>query len=254
LTLEAIKEWEGWNRELAHSPSSGSRDDLDLPPGMTSQDRIYVNCGLYHIGDYSATATATATATGGGNGLSAFEKLSIENLGKVGLGKTQYMLDDRAEVERARADGYGNGVDPFRLTGSGRDIVSETNPGADAGTQSESGYSGYLDMIGGFVYADKACRFALHMAQRLGVKFVLDKQAGLFVRFVDGKQGKVVGIETADGQSHFAHTTVVACGGWTPSILPELDGLCETTAGSVTMIQIPLDSYAGIQIPSIISL
>ncbi|KAH0846006.1 hypothetical protein FOPE_12421 [Fonsecaea pedrosoi] len=31
----------------------------------------------------------------------------------------------------------------------------------------------------------------------------------------------------------------MACGGWTPSLIPELDGICETTAGSVVMLKIP---------------
>jgi len=34
---------------------------------------------------------------------------------------------------------------------------------------------------------------------------------------------------------------IMACGGWTPSLIPELDGLCETTAGSVAFYEIPRD-------------
>jgi sarcosine oxidase/L-pipecolate oxidase len=36
-----------------------------------------------------------------------------------------------------------------------------------------------------------------------------------------------------------AAMTILACGGWTPVLLPELDGLCEATAGSVMLFKIP---------------
>ncbi|KAL1964797.1 hypothetical protein VTN77DRAFT_6664 [Rasamsonia byssochlamydoides] len=200
LTLEAIEQWEAWNEDLARGQ--------DLPPGMTSKDRIYVSCGNYHLGDEP--------------GLNPFETLSVQNLTKAGKGHTQYILTEPGEVERAKKDGYGYAVDPFRLSKDGK-------------------YSGYLDTIGGFVYADKACRYSLHKAHRLGVKFVLDKTAGQFEGFHE-EDGKVVGVKTKDGKLHPTALTIVACGGWTPTLLPEMDGLCETTAGSIAMIQIPADS------------
>ncbi|PWY90337.1 FAD dependent oxidoreductase [Aspergillus sclerotioniger CBS 115572] len=205
LTLEAIKVWESWNDTLA----TGAM----LPPGMTRDERIYVNCGNYHFGDHGDAA-----------GLNPFEKASVENITKAGLGHTQYLFASKPEeAKRAKKDGYGYAVDPFHLSGDGQP-------------------SGYLDMIGGFVYADKACRYALHLAQQLGVNLVLDRQAGSFEGFVEDSTGTVTGIRTTDGKQHPASLTIVACGGWTPSLLPEMDGLCETTAGSVAMIQIPSSS------------
>jgi glycine/D-amino acid oxidase-like deaminating enzyme len=201
LTLRALDEWEAWNQDLA----SGR----DLPSGMTTSDRVYVNAGVYHFGDESG-------------GLNPFEKESVANLKNVGKAHTQYLLSESAQVERAKRDGFGHGVDPFRLSSEGQ-------------------YPGYLDTIGGFTYADKACRYVLHQAHRLGVRFVLDKIAGQFQGFVEDK-GRVVGIATQDGKTHPATTTIVACGGWTPSILPEMDGLIETTAGSVAMIQVAENS------------
>ncbi|KAL1977183.1 hypothetical protein VTN31DRAFT_42 [Thermomyces dupontii] len=174
---------------------------------MTSKDRIYVNTGVYRLGGESG-------------GLNAFEKASIENLTKAGKGSLQYLLDDAAEVERARNDGHGHAIDPFRLATGGK-------------------HAGYLDMVGGFVYADKACRYALHKARALGVKFVLDDVAGRFRSFKEDVNGRVTGIATDDGRTHPAAVVVVAWGAWTPSILPEIDGLCEATAGSIALIQIP---------------
>lgn len=219
LTLEAIKLWEAWNESLADADATGKGL---LPPGMTSKDRIYVNCGNYHFGDSHD------------HGLNVFEKQSVDNITAAGLGQTQYIFsEDSKEVERAQADGFGYAVDPFNL--------AKIEGGKETGR-----YHGYLDAIGGFVYADKACRYALHLAQQLGVRFILDRQAGHFVKFIEaeeeGKDGKkkVIGVKTADGNVHSAAFTIIACGGWTPSaLLPEMDGLCETTAGSIAMVHIP---------------
>lgn len=200
LTLEAIREWTAWNESLARGQN--------LPPGMSKDDRIYVNCGNYHMGD---------------EGPNPFEQRSIENLTKAGLGHTQYLLGDTSEeATRAQSDGFGHGVDPFNLSSDGR-------------------YQGYLDTVGGFVYADKACRYALHLAQELGVHVVLDEKKGCFERYYESN-GTVQGIITADGTIHKATLTIVACGGWSPGLLPELDGLCETTAGSIATLQIPQEN------------
>lgn len=113
LTLEAIQEWTAWNESLARGQN--------LPPGMNKDDRIYVNCGNYHMGD---------------EGPNPFEQRSIENLANAGLGHTQYLLGESSEeATRAQSDGFGHGVDPFNLSNDGR-------------------YQGYLDTVGGFVYAD----------------------------------------------------------------------------------------------------
>ena len=52
---------------------------------------------------------------------------------------------------------------------------------------------------------------------------------------------KVKGLRTADRRTHSADVTIVACGGWTPSLIPETEGLLETTAGSVVTIELPKD-------------
>ncbi|KKZ63351.1 hypothetical protein EMCG_02352 [[Emmonsia] crescens] len=200
LTLEALKHWEEWNEYLIRGN--------DLPAGMSTDDRIYVNTGNLHFTDESD--------------LTEFEKKSLRNISQAGLGHTQYNLNDPEEVSRAHREGRGQYVDAFRRGKDGK-------------------HHGLFDAIGGFVYADKACRFALHKAERLGVKLVLGDPQGVFQEFEESG-GRVTGIKTADGLVHPAAVTLIACGGWTPDILPEIDGLCETTAGSLAFIQIPKES------------
>ena len=142
----------------------------------------------------------------------------------AGLGDTQLVTTNLEDVAAADRRGLGYAIDPFR-----RHERQKLNVGV-------------LDTTGGLVVADKACRFALHKAKSLGVKFVFDPQAGAFKSYWHNKNGKVVGVKTQDGHLHPAKKVVMACGGWTPALVPQLDGLCETTAGSVIMLKIPSDS------------
>jgi sarcosine oxidase / L-pipecolate oxidase len=149
--------------------------------------------------------------------LPQFEKDTIKNMTKVGLVKTQVILANRSDVDQAKAKGFGFAVNPFNR---------------------KNNY-GLLDIQGGFVYADKACRFALHKADSLGVQVILGGTKGTFSHFLEDAKSNITGVQTADGVSHSAELTIMACGGWTPPLVPQLDNLCETTAGSVCIFQLP---------------
>lgn len=126
------------------------------------------------------------------------------------------MLTDSEVVDRAKTKGFAFAVNPFHR---------------------KNNY-GVLDVQGGFVYADKACQFALYKLQTLGVKTILGGPEGTFAAFLRDKSSNIIGVRTLDGVSHYSLLTIMACGGWTPSLVPELDNLCETTAGSVCIFQL----------------
>ncbi|KAJ9606512.1 hypothetical protein H2200_009473 [Cladophialophora chaetospira] len=202
LSKEAIEWWTAWNEEI--------KNGNDLPPGLDSSDRVYINNGTLSFTDKDE--------------LASFELDTIRNMEAAGLAGTQLVTMNPQHVEAAEKRGVGYGIDPFRRKERGKGNV------------------GVLDTTGGVVVADKACRFALHKARALGVKFVFDAQAGAFESFWYDKVGKVIGVKMQNGERHKADKVVMACGGWTPSLIPELDGLCETTCGSVIMLKIPRDS------------
>ncbi|KAK1712075.1 FAD dependent oxidoreductase [Colletotrichum lupini] len=192
LTIEALEGWTAWNEELASGKT--------VPPGLTTNDRVFVNNGNLSLSD-SAT-------------LPQFEQDTVDNMEAAGHRNTQLITIDEKHQKIAAEKGWSFGMDPFRRLQRGLNAA------------------GVLDTTGGMAVADKACRFALHKAGSQGVKFVLDSQAGALVSLIyEGT--KVVGINTRDGKEHYAKLTILACGGWTPSLLPAMDGLCETTAGSV---------------------
>ena len=103
-------------------------------------------------------------------------------------------------------------------------------------------YLGALDTTGGIAVADKARRFAMHKAKQLGVHLVLHSESGCFVSFFHDQAAKIIGIRTRDGRKRLESNIVMGCGGRTPSIITELDGVCETTAGTVAMLKIPRGS------------
>lgn len=202
LTFEAIKEWTKWNEELA----SGK----DLPPGMSTSDRVFHNCGNLSLTD--------------GDVLHPFELATIKTMEACGHKDTQLVTNDARHAAIAKERGQAGCLDPFQRKKRGKPNI------------------GVLDSTGGVAIADKACRLALHKARRQGARFILDPDAGAFSSFMKSPSGKVTGITTKDGKAHPAMLTVMACGGWTGSLLPQLDHLCEATAGSVIIYKIPQTS------------
>lgn len=202
MGFEAIDGWKDWNEEIAFGN--------DLPPGMTQSDRIFHNCVNLSFTDSDK--------------LHPFDLATIQSMEENGHRDTQLITTDPRHIELAESKGQAGAIDPFYRKKRGKSNL------------------GVLDSSGGVAIADKACRFALHKARRLGVKFILDSKSGAFDTLISSSSGKVEGIETKDGNSHLAELTIMACGGWTPTLLPQLDDLCETTAGSVIVYKIPQSS------------
>lgn len=175
------------------------------PPGFSANDEIFVNNG---------TLTISSDPS-----LTQFDKDTIKNMSNVGLASTQIDASSPSDVARAKANGFGFALDAFKLKGN----------------------SALLDTQSGFAYANKACRFALHKAETLGVKVVFGESQGKFSSFLEDAASRITGVRTADGVVHPAELTVMACGGWTPSLVTQLDNLCETAAGSVAIFQLPPD-------------
>lgn len=172
----------------------------DLPPGFKTSDQVFINCGSLSCGDGELTA---------------FERATVDNMEARGHHGTQLINNDASHVKIAEEKGLGSAMNPFSKKALG-----------------------VLDTTGGLAVADKACRYALHKAKSLGVKFILGPQSGS-LKDITYSGTKVTGLETADGKHHPASMVILACGGWTPSLLPSMDGLCETTAGSVIILKIP---------------
>ncbi|KAF5578386.1 fructosyl amino acid oxidase [Fusarium subglutinans] len=178
----------------------------EVPPGMSSSDKVFYNNGAISFNE--------------GDELPPFEKASVQNAKKLHL--TNQLLTTAAEDVRTAND-LGFNCDQFKACTRGNSMA------------------GILDTSGGFVAANKSCRLALYKARKHGVKFVFGQDAGAFHSFLK-RGGDIIGIRTKDDKEHHAKLTIMACGPQTPLLVPELDYLCEATAGSVVVFKIPLDS------------
>ncbi|WVQ67993.1 uncharacterized protein L199_006199 [Kwoniella botswanensis] len=203
--------WFDWNKQIANSAPE------DLPKGLTPQDQLLVSNGFLRIA--------------GSGELSDFDKVSLNALEKAGLRHHQHVLLDEADMQRLwdkdakEPSHWKEKVHALDKAGGG-------------------GLNGFIDTSAGFTYADKACAWARHLAEKEGVKFVLGPEIGKFDELLveEGKvEKKIKGLRTADGKEHPADVVIVAGGGWTPSIVPEVESLLETTAGSVVTITLPQD-------------
>ncbi|KAF8852731.1 FAD dependent oxidoreductase [Acephala macrosclerotiorum] len=209
LALEASKIWDEWNQQLADLKTSG--EEAGLPPGMKAGDKLWFNSGMLRMSV--------------GDKPDKFEQETLKSMEKErGLREKQYEVGNESDLRRAQELGWAHKLDPFHRKEQGKPHVA------------------VLDSTAGFVAAGRSCFWAIHLCQQAGIKFVLGPQQGKLTGLISKPDGSVNGIETGDGKSHSAELVIVACGGWTPAILPETSGSIETTAGSVVAVQIPREN------------
>ena len=201
LAFKAMPEWERWNRELRNSEK-----DVVGKFGLDPEVPLWWNCGFLRLS--------------GNGGLEDSERETQRNFPE-GIKHTQYRISDPERREDARREGLPETkIDPF-----GR---------LERGLQTD----GILDMTAGFVLASRACAWALHLCVSSGkVRTYLGEEFALrsFMKTGD----RVTGFVTAGMEKFDAELVMVACGGWTPSLIPEVERLLETTGGSVLSIQLP---------------
>ncbi|KIY47042.1 FAD dependent oxidoreductase [Fistulina hepatica ATCC 64428] len=206
LAYRARDVWVQWNRDLAATPAE------ELPPALTPNTQIFVPCGFIRLtGDVSIPLNYDE--------LTGLETLTPEQRDK------NYIL--KSEQDRARAREHG-GSDRWRNKTSGLTNFYRCD--------------GILDMTAGYTVADKACAYAQFLCQKAGVKFVFGGNEGRVVKLVvegEGGSRKVIGVETKDGKTHSGGMVIVACGGWTAGLVPEVADRLEATAGSVVLVQLP---------------
>ncbi|KAK5630861.1 hypothetical protein RRF57_006576 [Xylaria bambusicola] len=206
LASQAAEIWDKWNQQIA-SLATERRDELPevLQKG---EPKLWYKCGFLRMGAASE--------------FSDYEIQTLRNMEKEGVRGTQFKSDDDADIERASRTGWAHKLDVCRR-------------------QERFGvHKAVLDSSAGFVVAYKACAWAQHLARKAGVEFILHPTKGRVVGVDTSNPDKPV-VRTVDGVTHEGYLVVVAGGGWTAGLLPEADGLIETTAGSVATIQLPKD-------------
>ncbi|RAH65879.1 uncharacterized protein BO66DRAFT_285258, partial [Aspergillus aculeatinus CBS 121060] len=182
------------------------RSESELPEFVSSNDLLWDNCGFLRAGELT--------------GLDPEETATQDSFPEA-LKDTQYRLSDDSRKKDAQLNGVSQAkLDPFDRSRRGL------------------GMDGIFDATGGYVSADKSCSWVLHLCQKLGVRTRLGKQYAF--RDFDRMNSKIIGVKTGETGILFpADLVIVAAGGWTPSIVPQVADLLQTTAGSVLKIQLP---------------
>lgn len=173
-------------------------------------DPVFINTGLVSLSDQKE--------------LPSFEKITLDKMGSdaihVASPGAQSLISQRGLPKYA--------ADPFMAKERGQVL------------------QGILDTTGGVMIADKMCRWVLEMCRRvggdhfhthLGNKIGEVKQLLVEYNKTTGCK-KCVGIETLDGNLHFSEVTVVLCGAWTASVVPEAGEKVEATGGTVALIKL----------------
>jgi sarcosine oxidase/L-pipecolate oxidase len=177
----------------------------DLAPGLSQGCKLWDNCGFLRLSD---------------DGLEKEEIMTQQNFPSK-IRHTQYRISNPQRRRDAEKNGIpGSKIDPFGRLAKGLPT------------------DGVLDTTAGYVLASPACTFALHLCRKAGVHTHLGPQHALISLSYTGN--RATGI-TTQSQHHNADLIVLACGGWTPSLLPQVSNLLETTAGSVISVQLPAD-------------
>ncbi|KAK4541647.1 hypothetical protein LTR36_007791 [Oleoguttula mirabilis] len=186
--------------------SIASAAPVDLPAGLSPETMLWNQCGYLRLSEH---------------GLDESEKQTQKNF-PAEMGHTQYRVTNKQRRADAARDGIpATKIDPFGRLERGLPV------------------DGILDMTAGFVLASRACTFTLHLCRKAGVHASFGPEHAL--KSLNRSGINVTGIETSDGTHHSADLVIVACGGWTPSILPQVEELLETTSGSVLSIRLPQD-------------
>ncbi|ORY24761.1 FAD dependent oxidoreductase [Naematelia encephala] len=206
--------WKAWNEEIAATPAD------QLPKGLTPDTKLFLECGMLRVAN--------------GESLSAYDQECLDYLEKAGLRHHQHVLKNKEDMDRLETIGKEQNAA----------WVTRAHVLDNLRHQDGKVLDGFIDSSAGVTYADKSCAWARHLCEKAGVKFVLGPEKGKFDDFIvegEGENKVVKGLKTVDGLEHSADVVIIAGGGWTPSLVPEVEGILETTAGSVCTVQIPED-------------
>ncbi|GAA5985364.1 hypothetical protein JCM10908_006947 [Rhodotorula pacifica] len=108
-------------------------------------------------------------------------------------------------------------------------------------TNDFEGAIAYRNQVGGWAASRDAVVATIDLARSLGVNFLTGEAETLLFRSTDPQQPDVRGVLTTDGRYFEADVTILACGSWTPKLLPELKEACLPTGQTVATVQLSKD-------------
>ncbi|ODV58977.1 nucleotide-binding domain-containing protein [Ascoidea rubescens DSM 1968] len=205
LAFEASEIWENWNKQVKFNIPK------ELLNQFNSNPKIFERCGILRLDDVPGNPPE--------------EKENLKSFSRENLRATQYDLNNKDDIKRAKATGWFKKLDPLGL--KERNKVKYL--------------SGVLDSTGGLLYASNACIYCKYLCEKLNVKFILGNEKGFIQELVYSKidPSLVTGIITKDKLKYKGDLVIMAAGPWSTKFIPQLDGINEATSGTVVVLEVP---------------
>lgn len=205
LAIEALDIWESWNKEIQNL------SDEDKSRFIDSDLELLRLSGGLRINDEP--------------NLVPVELANLEGFTELGLRDTQYNINSKRDLLRAKLTGIDRKLEVIRDLKKRNKLTS---------------VSGTLDSIGRMIKADKACFYVKILLEKEGVKFFYG-DAGSFKEPIYCSKDKSVvkGIVTEDGVKHRAELVIVSAGSWTTSLVPQLQHRTQASLANIVYLEIP---------------
>ncbi|ODN79289.1 hypothetical protein L202_03301 [Cryptococcus amylolentus CBS 6039] len=216
LNGSSLPLWKQWNTQIASTPAHL------LPPGLNPSDRLFSPCGFLSISR--------------GLTLSAKDRVTVDAHKAAGGRATIYVIRDPIDMARLRTSASLN---PSSHWIQKAQLFDHPNPDPNHPLT-----NGFLNISSGSTNAPKTQLWLRHLCSQAGVNFISGGARGRVdevLRWEGGKTKKVRAVKTGDGKVHDADFVILACGGCTSNLVPEVDELVERTMGSEVIIQLPTD-------------
>lgn len=205
LAIEALDVWERWNQEILDLPKEDKYrfidDDLELL-------RLSGGLRINNTPD-----------------ISPVELTNLEGFTELGLRDTQYNINSKRDILRAKLTGVDRKLEVIRDLKKRNKVTT---------------VSGTFDSVGRMIKADKACYYVKILLEKEGVQFFYGN-SGTFKEPIYCPKNKSVvkGIETVDGIRHKADLVIVSAGPWTTSLVPQLQHRTQASLANIIYLEIP---------------
>lgn len=205
LAIDALNIWEAWNKEILDLSEEDKKrfidDDLEL---LRLSGGLRINNEPNLVG---------------------VELTNLEGFTELGLRDTQYNINSKRDLVRAKLTGLDRKLDVVRDLKKRNKITS---------------ISGTLDSIGRMIKADKACYYVKILLEKEGVKFIYG-EAGTLKNpiYSENDKTEIKGIKTSDGLEHKADLVIISTGSWTTSLVPQLQHRTQASLANIVYLEIP---------------
>ncbi|WVQ75737.1 hypothetical protein IAR50_005368 [Cryptococcus sp. DSM 104548] len=232
ITTTSRPLWEQWNIQIASTPAHL------LPSGLRPSDRLFSPCGSLSVSR--------------GSTLSEKDRATVVSLKATGARSAIYVIGDPMDMARLRTNAA---LDPSSHWLQKAQLFDHSHSQTHPDTTDHPRTNGFINTSSGYTNKHKTKVWLRHLCDQAGVTLISGGTRGKVNEVLywegrrsrrrshetEGARKKVRGLKTGDEKVHSVDVVVLACGEWTPNLMPEVDEFVQRTAGSEVIVQLPTD-------------